>query len=228
MSRLRTPGRVLRAKPACRRVTPEELAGRHPRLYHVTTPGAWASISRLGLLPASVLLELFELSAARRGELTAARRPTEVRIEHPAHGAAILTDNLPLSERALAGCLDDGLAPQDWLRMLNARVFFWADTDGLARLLGARMNRGRPREVLTFDTLGLARAHAERIEISPINSGATIRKPARRGLATFTPLLASGYAEWRRQRGGRDRILEVVVHGSVPDIARYLIDKWTS
>jgi len=205
-------------------VTPEELAARHPRLYHVTSPGAWASISRLGLLPASALLELFEVEAARRRALTTARRPAEARIEHPALGVAILTDNLPLSERALAGCLDDGLTPQDWLRLLNARVFFWADADGLARLLGARTNRRRRREVLTFDTLGLARAHADRVEISPINSGSTIRKPARRGLATFTPLLAKGYADWRRQRGGRDRILEVVVRGGVPDIARYLVD----
>ena len=113
--------------------------------------------------------------------------------------------------------------PADWLRLLNARVFFWADTDGLARLLGARINRARPREVLGFDTLGLARAHAERMELCPINSGSTIRKPARRGLATFTPLLAMEYAQWRRQRGGRDRILEVVVRGGVPDISRYLV-----
>lgn len=209
-------------------MTPEQLAERHPRLYHVTSPGAWASISRLGLLPPSALLDLFEVDAARCRELTTARRPAEARIAHPAHGAAILNDNLPLSERALAGCLDDGLTPPDWLRLLNARVFFWADTDGLARLLGARTNRLRPREVLTFDTLGLARAHAERIEISPINSGSTIRRPARRGLATFTPLLAKGYADWQQQRGGRDRILEVVVRGGVPDIARYLVDRRTS
>ena len=204
-------------------MTPEELAERHPRLYHVTTPGAWASIARLGLLPPVALLDLFEVEPARRHELIAARRPAEVRVEHPAHGTAILNDNLPLREPALAGCLDDGLTAQDWLRLLNARVFFWADTDGLARLLGARTNRGRAREVLTFDTLGLARAHAARVELSPINSGSTIRRPARRGLATFTPLLAMGYARWRRQRGGRDRILEVVVRGGVCDISLYLV-----
>lgn len=206
-------------------MTPEQLAERHPRLYHVTSPGAWASICRLGLLPPSELLALFEVPAARCGELTALRRPAEIRIEHPAHGVAILNDNLPLSARALAGCLDDGLTPQDWLRLLNGRVFFWADADGLARLLGARMNRGRAREVLSLDTLGLARAHAERMEISPINSGSTIRKPARRGLGTFTPLLAKSYPDWRRQRGKLDRILEVVVRGGVPDIARYLVER---
>ena len=205
-------------------MTPEDLAGLHPRLYHVTAPGAWASIARHGLLPASALLDLFEVDAARRADLTTRRRPAEIRLEHPAHGTAVLSDNLPLSERALAACLDDGLAPRDWLNLLNDRVFFWADLDGLARLLKARINRGRPREVLVIDTLGLARAHAGRVEVSPINSGSTLRRPARRGRATFAPLSAMSYAEWRRRRGGRDRILEVVVRGGVADIARHLLE----
>jgi hypothetical protein len=204
-------------------MTPEALAVLHPRLYHVTTPGAWDAISKRGLIPASALLALFDVDVVRQAALTTARRPREVRIEHPVYGTAILNDNLPLSERALASCLDDGLRPQDWFGLLNARVFFWAGANGLDRLLGARMNRNRPREVLIFDTLSLARAHAERIEISPINSGSTIRKAARRGRTTFTPLLAKSYPEWQRQRGKRDRILEVVVNGSVPDIADHFV-----
>jgi hypothetical protein len=199
-------------------MTPEELAALHPKLFHVTAPGAWETISRLGLLPATALVALFE---DRRVHLTTTRRPTEIPLVHPVHGTAILNDNLPLSERALAACLDDGHTPQDWLRILNERVFFWAGEDGLDRLLRARMNRTRPRDVLIFDTLDLVEAHAEQVEISPINSGATVRRPARRGLTTFTPLLAKGYSEWQRQRGRRDRILEVVFRGGVPDIGRY-------
>lgn len=199
-------------------MTPEELASRHPKLYHVTSPGAWKAIARHGLWSTAKLVELFE---DRRAELTTARRPTEVRLEHPAHGTAILNDNLPLRERALASCLDDGLSPRDWVRMLNERVFFWADTSGLDSLLGARMNRGRQRDVLVFDTLRLVQAHAQRVEITPINSGSTLRKPARRGLTTFTPILSVGYGEWQRQRGMRDRIREVIVRGGIPDIERY-------
>ena len=209
-------------------MTPEELASRHPKLYHMTSPGTWPAIKMRGLLPAVALLELHEDDEGRRLELSTRRRPIEVRLEHPVHGTAILNDNLPLSERALANCLDDGLTPRDWLRMLNERVFFWADANGLGRLLTARMNRTRSRQILVFDTLGLARAHADRVEISPINSGATIRKPARRGLTTFTPILAKSYDAWRRQRGQRDRIVEVTIRGGVPDIARYLVDIQTS
>jgi hypothetical protein len=209
-------------------MTPGELSARHPRLYHVTAPGAWPSIARHGLLPTAALLRLFEADPTQHAALTTTRRPAEVRLEHPVHGTAILNDNLPLTEQALAACLDDGLTPQDWLRLLNDRVFFWADSTGVDRLLGARMNRERARIVLVFDTLCLSLAHAERVEICPINSGSTIRKPARRGLATFTPLLAKSFPEWQRQRKRRDRVLEVVVRGGIPDIACFLVGAWTT
>lgn len=205
-------------------MTPEDLSARHPRLFHVTEPDAWPSVRRLGLLSTSRLLDLFELPGGQRTALETRRRPAAVPISHPRHGTAILNDNLPLTERGLASCLDDGLAPADWLKMLNDRVFFWADADGLDRLLAARANRGRTRAVLVVDTLGLARAHADRMELCPINSGATLRRPARRGLSTFSPLAAHSYEHWRRLRGRLDRIREVVVRGGVPDIDRHVVE----
>ena len=209
-------------------MTPTELAQRHPLLYHVAHPDAWPAIARLGLLPAAELAPLFGVPAQARAGLLARRRACEIRLDHDEHGTAVLSDNIPLSDRALASCLDDGMKPADWYVVLNARVFFWASRDGAERLLRARINRNRPRALLAFDTLGLASAHAARVEISPINSGATLRKPARRGLTTFTPLLQESYGDWRRKRGGSDRILEVVVRGGVPDIARYLVSATVS
>ncbi len=205
-------------------MTPEELAARHPRLFHVTLPGATASILKRGLLPASRLLELFEAGPEQRMRLERAPRPAAVPLCHPLHGTAVINDQAPMTAAGLAKCLDDGLAPADWLALLNRRVFFWSGEEGLARLLGARANRMRTVDVLIVDTLGLARAFAETIEICPINSGATMRRPARRGLSTFTPLLALPYEAWSRQRGRRDRILEVTVVGGVTDIGRYVVE----
>lgn len=203
-------------------MSPEELAERHPRLFHVTEPGAWPSIARLGLLSTRRLLDLFEVGAERRLALETRRRPDAVALEHPEHGRVLLNDQRPLSESALRRCLDDGLEPADWIGMLNDRVFFWADQSGLDRLLSARMNRARPRAILVVDTLSLARAHAGRIEICPINSGATMRRPARRRLGTFTPLEAMSFAAWRRKRGQRDSIVEVMVRDGVSDIERHV------
>lgn len=203
-------------------MTPEELAHQHPRLYHVTEPGAWDSIKQKGLLSTTRLLDLFEVT--HRSLLETKRRAQAIPLEHPQHGQVILNDNLPLSEAALAKCLDDGLTPADWLSMLNQRVFFWASEEGLLRLLAARLNRQRVREVLVINTLSLAKNYAPVMELCPINSGATLRKPARRGLNTFTPLLSHSFQEWRKLRGKRDQILEIVVLYQVPDIAEHVVD----
>lgn len=109
--------------------------------------------------------------------------------------------------------------------MLNERVFFWTEEARVESLLGARMNRKRARDVLVLDTLGLVRESLERVELSPINTGATIHRPARRGLKTFTPVSALSFEDWRRQRGKRDRIVELVVRGGVADVDRHLVER---
>jgi hypothetical protein len=116
------------------------------------------------------------------------------------------------------------LARLHWLRILNSRVFFWASQDGLDRLLGARLNRNRVREVLVVDTLSLAKAYADQMELCPINSGATIRKAARRGLNTFSPLRQYSFNEWSRLRGQRDHIREITIRDAVPDIANHTLE----
>lgn len=207
-------------------MTPQELADLHPRLYHVTEPGAWESMARDGLLSTVGVLELFGVSVEQHAVLTARRRPQAVPLLHARKGRVVLNDQIPLNEKKLASCLDDGLTPADWLKKLNERVFFWAHEDGLSRLLNAQVNRKRTRQVIVVDTLSLASAHMALIDICPINSGATIHQPARRGHSTFTPMTAVTYAAWRRQRGksSPDKILEVTVRGGVPDIARHALE----
>ena len=195
-------------------MTPEELAARHPRLFHLTLPSNLPGIERRGLLSASALMALHGVDRHR------VRRPGAVRMDHSVHGTATLNDQSPMTERALAGCLDDGLTPGDWLALLNGRVFFWASEDGLATLVGARANRHRGIAILVIDTLAFAQAYAGWIELSAINSGATIRKPARRGQETFTKMLPHSYPKWSQLRGGRDSVREVTVPGGVPDVMR--------
>lgn len=209
-------------------MTPEHLAARHPRLFHQTDPSAWPLIEAHGLLPAS---ELVRRAGADVEALTRTRRPREVRLDAD-FGRVTINDNIPLSERALEGCLTDGLTPADWCATLAARVFFWTEERHLARLLDARTNRKRPRLVLVLDTLSFARAHVSRIELSPINSGSTIRKPAPRGLHTFAPMRAfDSYRDWAEQRmrlglvTSRDTVKEVVVPGAVEDAAAHVAER---
>jgi hypothetical protein len=212
-------------------VTPEELAAKHPRLYHVTDPSNWEGIQKHGLLSTSLLLSLFEYSDADRIAFERRRRPESVHLPpHPVHGKAIINDNIPLSEKALMSCLDDGLAPADWYAMLNRRVFFWVDKDRRDRFLQARAHQGRDRLVLELDTLSVAQRYGEHMELSPINSGSGGRPPARRGLSTFTPLLDHDYATWRRLRrdvrSSPDHIVEVTAVGGIDCINDLVIERY--
>ncbi|MGB3455957.1 MAG: hypothetical protein WBG08_06810 [Litorimonas sp.] len=194
-------------------MTPEDLAARHPRLYHQTAPGAWASVRAQGLIPTAEMLHRLRLPPEQIDALTRHPRPHTIHFLDTPFGQVEINDNRPLSHAALSRCLDDGLSPQDWCAMLAERVFFWADERrGLSRLLNAKMNRDRARDVLVIDTLSFATAERPRIELSPINSGSTIRKPARRGLRTFTPMQdVADYRTWRGLRGKSDTVLKVVV-----------------
>jgi hypothetical protein len=196
-------------------MTPEELAKRHPKLYPITEPGAWSSIKRHGLLSTSRLLDLFEIETSQRIVLETTRRAISVPLHNPRYESIILNDQQPLREESLKNCLDDNLKPEEWLKLLNGRVFFWPSEENLHRHLNARLNRTRSREIIIIDTLSLAKVHAENIELCPINSGVTFRKTARRGKNTFTPLLKYSYAEWSKMRGQRDKIQEVTISNQV-------------
>lgn len=209
-------------------MTPHDLAERHPRLFHLTEPDSLAAITRWGLLPTSELLKRCAVPAAECRRLTSARRPVAVELQHDEVGRVVINDNLPLSEKALLKCLDDGMTPSAWLRLLNGMVFFWPSEKTLQRLLHARVNRERTRRILVFDTLSLATAHWKKVHLSPINSGSTIRKAARRSRRTFSPAAKYSYREWQELRGGRDTIVEVTVRGSIDDAMEHLVETYTS
>jgi hypothetical protein len=213
-------------------VTPEELAAIHPRLYHTTDAANLEGILRHGLLSTSRILDLFGRSVAERDAFVRQRRRDRVRLEHPDGDVAVITDNSPLHEGNLARCLDDGLTPPDWCAKLNERVFFWVDEASLHRLLHAAASRDRDRLVLVFDTRLLAQVYAAQIELSPINSGSSVRKPARRGHTTFTPLLQHSYEAWRRLRRDTgekitlDTIREVTVLDGIDNVEPFLEDRY--
>ena len=203
-------------------MSPEEIASKHPRLFHITRPSAVSTIKDHGLLSTSSLLTLFGVSGVDREAIETQRRPSTVTIRHPVFGEALITDNGPLSEVALAQCLDDGLTPSDWIRMLNQRVFFWVDQKDVDVHLRASIRHGEQRVVLVFDTLSLVSAYHHRIQLSAINTGSTMRRPARRGLSTFSPAKQYAYSEWRRLRGGHDRIKELTILDGVRDVDAHM------
>ncbi|WP_206932881.1 DUF7002 family protein [Roseococcus thiosulfatophilus] len=212
-------------------MTADELIARHPRLYHLTTPGAWEVIRAHGLLSTEALLRRAGLPEVEVEARIRRRRAARDVLEQTSFGRVVLNDNLPIHMGKLARCLDDGLTAEEWLAELNRRVFFWVRE---ARMLGlgeAAVNRNDPRKLLVLDTASVVSACGVRMQVSPINTCSTQRKPARRGRATFTPLGAMPFAEWRWRRrdtkSSPDEVVEVTVLGHVPDIERHLIERRT-
>jgi hypothetical protein len=182
-------------------------------LFHMAQAGGWPSIKRHGLLSTESLLDLFEITGKRRTEIMNRRRPNLVSIEHPKHGRAVIRDQKPLSEQKLAKCLRDGLTPEQWIRMLNTKAFFWVDPKRLTDLRGARAYRRVRQLVLTVETEPLIRAYADRILLSDRNTGTTSPFAHARGRDTFLPL----------HKNARRRIVELAVEGGVPEIRKYVV-----
>lgn len=201
----------------------EDFADLYPRLFHMAEDGAWPSIRRHGLLSTSALLDLYGVGGTQRDGIEARRRPAGVPLAREGLPGATVRDQKPMTDAGLLRCLDDGLTPPDWYRILNARVFLWPSAKRLGRLLEARAYRGRPQTVLTLDTASLLAAHGARAELSAINSGATIFGGPRRGLATFVPLADYPFAEWRAKRSAGEAVVELTIPVAVPDAARHVL-----
>ncbi|GAA4863904.1 DUF7002 family protein [Actinomycetospora straminea] len=185
--------------------TPGDLAARHPRLFHMAEAGAWPSIREHGLASAAALVERFGAPSA----LVTGRRTTAV----PLGDGVVLRDNGVLHDGQLARCLD-GMAIPDFYRMLNGRVYFWPTRRRVRGLLAARAYRARAHLVLEIDTARLLARHADAVRLSPINMGATLINPPRRG-----PHTARRLADWPPGRA----VAEVSVEHAVPDVADLVV-----
>ena len=205
------------------KLTADYIAERWPYLYHMAEGGSWPSIERYGLCSTTALLDLFEIHGTDRDAIEARRRPESVRIDHPARGTAWIRDNKPINETVLRRTLV-GTSEPDWYRSLNSRVFFWLSEDRLTRLRRAPPYRARPHDILTVSTERLLAAHADEIELSPLNSGAV--HPAAnypRGAHTFQPIVRYPWLE-RVAVAPREPIVELTVRYMVTDVGSLVTD----
>lgn len=205
-------------------MTEEELVATYPRLWHMAHDGSWPAIRDNGLMSAAALLDAYGVVGGRRHELNAGHRPQSVPLAKTGLPGAVLRDQKPMRDGALEKCLEDGLTPADWYRLLNSRTFFWLARSRVWSLLRARAYRDLPQTVLTVDTASLVAAHGARIWLSPINSGATLYNPQPRGLRTFKRIADFPFHERAKtRRRPEQNVVELVVDHSVPDIADHVL-----
>jgi hypothetical protein len=197
-------------------ITLDQLTGHYPFVYHMAERDALPQLRRHGLLSTTAALDLFEVPNAERVMLEARIRKDTRILDHPVHGRITLRDQKPLSESKLAGCLQDGLSTEDWLRLLNRKTFFWLGRDKVETLLGGRAYRDREHIVLEFRTETLVNAHRDHVTLAAMNTGSTSPFAHERGLSTMLPLGEFPYED-RRKRGLRPAA-ELSIDYSVPDL----------
>ena len=200
-----------------------ELVG--PSLFHVTVESNLAGIDARGLLRPA---EGARQAGFAPGDV-ALRQEPETIVAH--EGPMTLNHQRPLL--AGRGKEKDFLSSgslKDWAMQLDERVFFWprAMRKSYIESLGDRV----PLAVLEIDAGGLFDIYADHIDLSPINSGAALRRPARRGPWIYVPATAT-VAAFRTNRmkrdlvKSRDTVMEVSLRCDIsgPQLAVLLIKR---
>lgn len=187
-----------------------QLAEWRPRLYHLLPPSAETSVARNGLLTVGQVLRsasdengLVRWQEGNLGnpwqqsqwrELNRRLRDRHLHVQWEGEVIA-LRDQHSLGGinglEALRSYLDDGLNPEDWIEILNSRVFLYPCQSPNNKRLCDKGQKFRDRypgiQILTIDTDGIPPGLQARLELSTINGGA-INGRARRGNATYVPL----------------------------------------
>jgi hypothetical protein len=193
-----------------------------PKLYHMAEQGSWPSIRERGLLSSSAILDLYGVVGQEREKIEDQRRPAGVTVQKTGLPDAIIRDQIPMSDKALRKCLLNNLQPRDWYRLLNSKVFFWVSKKRLLRLLAAKAYRNKTHDILELDSGRLVQELARDIWLCPINSGSTIMNPRPRGMSTFARIQDYPYDEWRSRRGKTERVVELSVDYSVPNVREFV------
>ncbi|GAC1534349.1 MAG: hypothetical protein NVS3B1_28820 [Marmoricola sp.] len=148
-----------------------------PWLFHVTAIENVDGIRRRGLRTASQL-------AAEAGVGLAGVRREMLHL-----AGATVRDQRPIISKSLAGHLD-GVTLDDWLEILNSRVFLFPDQDRAKALSQTYAKLAQPQAVLVFRTTDVLAAAGDRLEVADRNTGAVPREKGCpcRGRSTFVAL----------------------------------------
>jgi hypothetical protein len=92
--------------------------------------------------------------------------------------------------RDLTTVLDPGLTASDWVRLLNQRVYLFADVQAKDLLLEKYRRLDGAQEVVVFSPARLYETAAARMELTIQNSGSIARRTGpQKSASTFIPLV---------------------------------------
>ena len=200
-------------------MTAERLVEVYPFVYHMAAEGAWPSIQRHGLLSTHALLDLFEITGPKREIILDTPRSMSETIRHAQFGDAVIRDQRPMSASGLRRSLPKSISPEDWCRLLNRQVFFWATLERLETLLNGKAYRDRRHTIIHIETAELVGRYQRCIKLTTMNTGATKPMPHPRDYGSFVDLANFDYKASRHKRGKSRAIAEVTVEWAVRDVS---------
>lgn len=198
-------------------ITQEELVSTYPLLYHMSAQGSWPSIMKHGLLSTTALLDLFEYKGEQREKIESCQRTEWMNLRHISHGEVKIRDQKPLIETGLSKALPDTMELEDWYQIVNEMVFFFPCKQRLKVMLNA--HKECRNTILVVRTQSLIEAHKKKVYWSPINSGYSKMRPAKRDRNTFILL----GRELNLVQGRKlNKVVEITIKHQVLDIAKHV------
>jgi len=176
-------------------MTIDQLVEHYPSVYHVAEKGAIDSISAIGLLSTTAILDRLSLDEDSRAEIELQPRRSSIELSDAEIGSFLIRDQKPLSASKLQQCLADGISVEDWCSLLNRKVYFFLETKQANKLLEAKEYKDRSHFVLEFDTRSLASAYESSLTLAPMNTGSTSPIGHPRGHNTIAGLATYPYED---------------------------------
>ncbi|MGN0927271.1 DUF7002 family protein [Ectopseudomonas mendocina] len=199
----------------------ETFVAYYPRLYHMAEEGTWSSIKAHGLLSTLAVLDRYNIVGRQRQALEESHRSSKVTVGGNGD-SIVLRDQIPMPPKRIKEALVDGTTPAQWYKLINSKVFMWAEEHRLFTLLNARAYRKLTHDVLTIDTESFVQDYADKIMLCRMNSGNTFPMPHPRGLEDFMSIEA--YPVKPRAGGPAKTVVEVVTDYSIPNISDYVVE----
>lgn len=202
----------------------KELYDHYPVLYHMAWRNSWSTIEQHGLLSTLELLNLYQVKSDEKKLISQTHRPECVKISNVKLPDVIIRDQKPMSDAGVIKALQGTAKPADWYNLLNSMVFFWPTKKRLKTMLSAKAYRDLDHDVLIVRTKELVTAHANKLRISPINSGCTTPWAHPRSLELFKTAANYPFEERKKKNGVSKAIAEICFVGGIPDIKAYVED----
>ncbi|WP_051548991.1 DUF7002 family protein [Nocardioides sp. URHA0032] len=205
-------------------MTPDELIHHYPVLHHMAEYNSWPRIQQIGLRTTEQIVDACQPDPATREAILGQRRTRSFDLEHAVVGTVTIRDQKPLFLHNLAPKLTD-VTVEQFLDLLNSRVFMWTHPDRLDRLdrlLGANAYRRQRHDVLVLETASIVQTYYDRIRLTGMNTGATIFPSSPpRGVESFMRISDFPFAERRKRLV--DNVVELCVIGGVDHIEDHVL-----